>query len=232
VLSIIYSGITWLIDNSAKLGNLLDKGVAVFAAIADLTHAADPAAVAARRGKLADAVEAVLTDAIVPVLSFAVSEVGLKNLPKSISDALTNLQKAPRDKVVAALTKVKDKALGRSRGGFGPTIPAAVNGLGLPARRTLSPGRDADIAHADGLLAGFAPAVVIADKGSDEQALVDAIKAKGGEAVIPARTKRTVSREIDADRSKDRDLVGRFWAEVDQDRQVATRSEKTARNFL
>ncbi len=107
-----------------------------------------------------------------------------------------------------------------------------MSGLGLPARLTLSPGQDADIAHADGLLDGFAPAVVIADKGYDEQALVDAIEARGGEAVIPARKNRTVPREIDADRYKDRNLVERFWAKVKQYRRVATRYEKTARNFL
>jgi len=107
-----------------------------------------------------------------------------------------------------------------------------VSGLGLPARLTLSPGQDADITHADELLDGFAPAVVIADKGYDEQALVDAIEAKGGEAVIPARTNRTVPREIDAERYEDRNLVERFWAKVKQYRRVATRYEKTARNFL
>ena len=107
-----------------------------------------------------------------------------------------------------------------------------MSGLGLPARLTLSPGQDADVAHADGLLDGFAPAVVIADKGYDKQALVDAIEAKGGEAVIPARKNRTVPREIDGERYKDRNLVERFWAKVKQYRRVATRYEKTARNFL
>ena len=107
-----------------------------------------------------------------------------------------------------------------------------MTGLGLPARLTLSPGQDADISHADGLLDGFAPAVVIADKGYDKQALVDAIEAKGGEAVIPARCNRTVPREIDADRYKDRNLVEQFWAKLKQSRRVATRYEKTARNFL
>ena len=103
-----------------------------------------------------------------------------------------------------------------------------MSGPGLPARLTLSPGQDADVAHADGLLDGFAPAVVVADEGYDEQALVGAIEAKGGEAVIPARKNRTVPREIDADRNP----VARSWAEVEQYRRVATRSEKTAGNFL
>ena len=38
-------------------------------------------------------------------------------------------------------------------------------------RLTLSPGQDADITHADELLDGFTPAVVIGDKGYDKQAL-------------------------------------------------------------
>ena len=107
-----------------------------------------------------------------------------------------------------------------------------MSGLGLPARLTLSPGQDADISHADALLDGLAPAVVIADKGYDKQALVDAIEARGGEAVIPARSNRTVPREVDADLYKDRNLVERFWAKLKQSRRVATRYEKAARNFL
>ena len=125
-----------------------------------------------------------------------------------------------------------DQDLGRSRGGFGTKIHAAVSGLGLPARLTLSPGQEADISHADALLDGLTPAVVIADKGYDKQALVEAIEGRGGEAVIPTQKNRTVQRAIDADRYKDRNLVERFWAKVKQYRRVATRYEKTARNFL
>ena len=60
----------------------------------------------------------------------------------------------------------------------------------------------------------------------------DAIQAKGGEAVIPTRKNSTAPRIIDADRYKDRNLVERFWAKIKQYRRVATRYEKTARNFL
>jgi transposase len=125
-----------------------------------------------------------------------------------------------------------EQALGRSRGGFGTKIHAAVSGLGLPVRLTLSPGQDADITHADALLDGFTPAVVIGDKGYDKQALVDAIEANGGEAVIPTLKTRKVQRGIDTDRYKDRNLVERFWATMKVCRRVATRYEKTARNFL
>jgi len=107
-----------------------------------------------------------------------------------------------------------------------------VNGLGLPTQFVLSPGQDADVTHAPALLAGTPAAVVIGDKGYDKQALVDDIEAKGGEAVIPTRKNSTRPRAIDTDRYKDRNLVERFWSKAKQYRRVATRYEKTARNFL
>ncbi|QEG28196.1 Transposase DDE domain protein [Gemmata obscuriglobus] len=122
--------------------------------------------------------------------------------------------------------------MGRSRGGFGTKIHVRVNGLGLPTRLLLSPGQDADITHAEELLAGAPPAVTIGDKGYDKQELVDGIEARGGEAVIPSRKNRAEQRHIDTDRYKDRNLVERFWAKAKQYRRVATRYDKTARNSL
>lgn len=107
-----------------------------------------------------------------------------------------------------------------------------MTGLGLPVRLALSPGQDADVSHADALLDGFTPAVVIGDKGYDRQALVDTIEARGAEAVIPTLRTRKVQREIDTNRYKDRNLVERFWATMKVCRRVATRYDKTARNFL
>ncbi len=86
--------------------------------------------------------------------------------------------------------------------------------------------------HAPARLAGTAPAVVIADEGYDKQALVDAIEAGGAEAVIPTPRSRTVQRDIDRDRYKDRNLAERGWAKREAFRRVATRYDKTARNFL
>jgi transposase len=107
-----------------------------------------------------------------------------------------------------------------------------VSGLGLPTHFILSPGQEADITHADALLAGTTPAVVIADKGYDKKALVAAIEARGGEAVIPTQKNRAEQRDIDRDRYKDRNLVERFWAKAKQYRRVATRYDKKAQNFL
>lgn len=74
--------------------------------------------------------------------------------------------------------------------------------------------------------------VVIADKGYDSRAVVKAIEDRGAEAVIPSLKNRAEQRAYDRDRYKDRNLVERFWFKVKQYRRVATRYDKTARNFL
>jgi transposase len=129
-----------------------------------------------------------------------------------------------------------EQALGRSRGGFGTKIHAAVSGLMLPVVLFVTAGQEADVRHAQQLLrevpTGASVAAVIADKGYDSKAVVTAVEEKGAEAVIPTLSSRKQQREIDKDRYKDRNLAERFWSKVKQFRRVATRYEKTARNFL
>ena len=96
----------------------------------------------------------------------------------------------------------------------------------------LTPGQAADVTQAEALIEGAPFEVVIADRGYDSQAVVRAVEAGGGEAVIPTRKNCKVQRVIDRERYKDRNLAERFWARVKQYRRVATRYEKTARNFL
>lgn len=76
-----------------------------------------------------------------------------------------------------------DQTLGRSRGGFGTQIHAAVNGLGLPVKLILAGGQAADVTQAQPLLQGLPLEVVIADKGAVEMA----IETQSAEAVVPSR---------------------------------------------
>ncbi len=107
-----------------------------------------------------------------------------------------------------------------------------MNGLGLPVRIILTAGQGADVTQTGKLIEELPFEVVIGDKGYDIDAVVEAIEAKGAEAVIPPRSNRKVQRAYDKERYKDRNLVERFWSKVEQFRRVATRYEKTARNFL
>jgi transposase len=107
-----------------------------------------------------------------------------------------------------------------------------VSGLGLPVKAVLTAGQEADVTQAGKLIEGVPFEVVIADKGYDKKALVEQIEARGGEAVIPTLSTRKEQRAIDEERYKDRNLAERFWNKVKHYRRVATRYEKTARNFL
>jgi transposase len=96
----------------------------------------------------------------------------------------------------------------------------------------LTPGQAADMSHAEALIENLPVEVVIADKGYDGKAVVEAIESRGAEAVIPGLKNRREQRDYDRDRYKDRNLAERFWSKLKQYRRVATRYEKTARNFL
>ena len=108
----------------------------------------------------------------------------------------------------------------------------SVSGLGLPVELRLTPGQRADVTQGQALLTGYQPQAVIADKGYDSDALVEFIEARGAEAVIPAKQNRSKPRVHDAHLYKERNLVERFINRIKQFRRVATRYEKTGRNFL
>lgn len=102
----------------------------------------------------------------------------------------------------------------------------------MPVEITLTPGQDADVSQAEALLGDHPVEVVIGDKGYDSDKLIGHIERRGAEPVIPPRQNRTEQREYDQERYKDRNLIERFWQKMKQFRRVATRYEKTARNFL
>ena len=124
------------------------------------------------------------------------------------------------------------QALGRSRGGFSTKLHVTVNGLGMPVELKLTPGQAADITQAESLLRGYDFDAALADKGYDSKRLIDYVRSCGAEAVIPPRSNLKDQREFDRHLYKERNLVERFINRIKQFRRVATRYEKTARNFL
>jgi transposase len=96
----------------------------------------------------------------------------------------------------------------------------------------VTPGQASDIGQAEALLGDHEPEAVIADKGYDKQSFVEAIEARGSEAVIPTLGNRKQQREIDPHVYRERNVCERFWAQAKQFRRVATRYEKKATNFL
>jgi transposase len=124
------------------------------------------------------------------------------------------------------------EALGRSRGGFSTKIHVACDGLGRPVKIILTPGQDHDVTQGPALIADSEANKIIADRGYDSDAFIADIEARNAEAVIPPRSNRLTERRYDQEEYKKRNVVERFINVMKQCRRVATRYEKTARNFL
>ena len=96
----------------------------------------------------------------------------------------------------------------------------------------LTPGQRSDITQAEALVEPHRVEAVIADKGYDSDAFVAYVEAREAEAVIPSRCNRKEQREIDRNLYKDRNKVERFFNRIKHYRRIATRYDKTARNYL
>ncbi len=122
--------------------------------------------------------------------------------------------------------------MGRSRGGFGTKIHAAVSPLGHPVALKLTGAEAADSPHLPGLIAGIETEGVLADKGYDSDANRAAIRGRGAEPCIPPRRNRKEPVAYDRHLYRERNVAERFFARVKQYRRVATRYDKKAANYL
>src|SRR5213076_1959326 len=126
----------------------------------------------------------------------------------------------------------EDQAIGRSRGGLSTKIHMAVRGLGCPVRFTLTAGQKGDAPQAAALIEGMPAEVVMADTAYDADHLRQAIAAKGALAVIPNNPSRALKYPLDKHLYAQRHLVECCFSKLKQFRRVATRFEKTARNYF
>jgi transposase len=129
--------------------------------------------------------------------------------------------------------KDEDQAIGRSRGGLSTKIHALVDALGKPLAFLLTPGQAHDLLGADALLPQMAADLLLADRAFDADARVlEPLAAAGKAAVIPPRPNRLEPHEFDRELYKERHLIENFFCKLKQFRAIATRYDKTARNFL
>ncbi len=125
------------------------------------------------------------------------------------------------------------QAIGRSRGGLTTKVHATVDALGNPTGFHLTSGQAHDLEGADVLLNDTAGATVIADKAYDAQErVVEPLEKAGKAVVIPCLRTRKHQRSHDRHLYKARHLIENFFARLKQYRAIATRYDKTARNFL
>ena len=108
----------------------------------------------------------------------------------------------------------------------------AVRGLGCPVRFVLTAGHRGDVPQAGPLIEGLSADVVMADTAYDADHFRQAIIEKGALAVIPNNPSRTKKHPVDKHLYAQRHLVECCFSRLKQFRRVATRFEKTARNYL
>ena len=99
-------------------------------------------------------------------------------------------------------------------------------------RFILTAGQKGDAPQAVRLLEGAPASVVIADTAYDADHIRQAIAEKGAQAVIPNNPSRSLKHPLDKHLYAQRHLVECCINKLKQFRRVATRYEKTARNYL
>lgn len=111
--------------------------------------------------------------------------------------------------------------------------------MGNPLAFSVTAGQRHDITQAEPLLAQCtltdaeraAVEAVLGDKGYDSNAFVEQIVEIEAEAVIPPRKGRKEVRDYDVELYKERNLVERFFNRIKHYRRIATRYEKSVRNY-
>ena len=108
----------------------------------------------------------------------------------------------------------------------------AVRGLGCPVRFALTAGHRGDAPQADALIEDLPAEVVMADAAYDSDRIRRKIKDKGAQAVIPNNPSQAIRYPIDKHLYAQRHLIECCFSKLKQFRRIATRYEKTARNYL
>ena len=112
-------------------------------------------------------------------------------------------------------------------------IHTLVDALGNPIGFFLTPGQAHDLQGADALLPHMQADVLLADKAFDaDERVIKPLLAAGITPVIPPKSSRKIQRFFDKELYKARHLVENFYCKLKQYRAIATRYDKTARNFL
>ena len=107
-----------------------------------------------------------------------------------------------------------------------------MRGLGCPVRVVLTAGQHGDAPQAAALLGEDKPGFVLADTAYDADHFRAAIAGAGATAVIPNNPSRATRLDLDEAIYEERHLVEGCIGRLKHFRRVATRYEKTARNYL
>ena len=107
-----------------------------------------------------------------------------------------------------------------------------MRGLGCPVHFILTGGQKGDAPQAEALIAELRADIVMGDTAYDSDRLRNAIAERGAVAVIPNNPSRAQKYPLDKHLYAQRHLIECCFSKLKQFRRVATRFEKTARNYL
>jgi transposase len=108
-----------------------------------------------------------------------------------------------------------------------------VDALGNPIGFHLTGGQTHDLVGSDALIPNMQATGLLADKAydADDRVVTPLLKA-GKLVVIPPKSNRLNPRDFDREIYKARHLIENFFCRLKSFRAIATRYDKTARNFL
>jgi transposase len=105
--------------------------------------------------------------------------------------------------------------------------------LGNPTGFFLTGGEVHDLVGFDELFPSITAQAFLADKAYDAQErVIDKLTTQRIAVVIPPKANRIIQRNYDKDLYKARHLIENFFCKLKQYRAIATRYDKTKRNFL
>lgn len=126
----------------------------------------------------------------------------------------------------------KKNGIGRSRGGVSTKVHAVTDSRGLPLHLEITPGQRHDIVMAEQLLKHAQGEFCLADTAYDSNSFIDAIESRGMIPVIPNKPNRKEPRLLDLEKYGVRYKVECFFHSLKRFRRIATRYEKTSRNYM
>ncbi len=136
--------------------------------------------------------------------------------------------------VLPAERGTQSEALGRSRGGFSTKIHLRANAEGLPIGVVLTSGEAHDVTAYPALMEerDSDPAVMLADKGYDSDAVRQDLRDRGAAPEIPTKRSRKVQHTVNKRLYALRARIECFFSNLKNQRRVATRYDHTSINFL
>ncbi|WP_372342202.1 IS5 family transposase [Geothrix sp. PMB-07] len=123
------------------------------------------------------------------------------------------------------------QGLGRSRGGFSTKVHLIGDAHGNPVDFVLTPGQSHESKQLGSLLMGREAGAVLGDRAYDGKSCRDQIASIGAEAVVPPHPCRKDPAAFDKHFYKARHAVENLFAKLKQYRSLATRYDKTMRNY-